>query len=249
MAQGKKKKKVAANPLRGFATTSIPSKKAEPPPTDDSAETQADEGPVSVPNGSTTQTENAVGNNHEPSGPSVDFDSHDFRLLSLVSSHGSQISKDARSQAELRQRERRLMRQQGFPVDHKQWFSDRVISSILSEAFPAYPSPLLFPAYQKVLDSDEALLKVWRLRHYLVRLHLPGIDAALTHAVKASADSLTEEQRDETWGLTAAFEWLASKRDLEPQPVVESRNDNDTVDVQTENTALGMYLQTYSRTY
>ena len=245
MAQGKKKKKVAANPQRGFATTSIPSKKAEPTPADDSAEPEADERPVSVPNGSGNHEENAAGNNHEFSGPGVDSDPTEARLQSLVSIHGSRISKDARNQAEMRQREKRLLRLQGFPIDHRQWFSDRVISSILSEAFPAYPSPLLFPDYQKVLDSDEALLKIWSLRQFLVRLHLPGADAALTHAVKASADTLTKDQRDEAWGATAAFEWLAANGHLEEEPMVETRKDIDTSDIQMESTIRGMYAQFY----
>ncbi|KAL4925908.1 putative ATP dependent RNA helicase [Aspergillus undulatus] len=222
----KKKKKPAANPARGFATVSVPSKvksteSSEPSSTIESKSvSESDRQTPAEPTQPTPSANDAPSlTNYTPE--ELERHLEDAELQILVKKHAAKCKSDAVRQAAKLDTERRVLRQQAVPVNLLEWLPSDVVSSILAlaEAEEQGLSP------QSVRDKrpvpeDELCTKVWVLRDTLLKLGFPEnrVEEALKHVLVYFAGNFTISNREVVCNLDEALEWLAMHCESEELP-------------------------------
>lgn len=217
MAGKKKSKKPAANPARGFATVSLPSKSKSASLIDTDVSTPNKAEPsafqdlstnISGTNGTEAQhKEVAI---HDMSGEELERHLEEGELRDIVEQHAVKIKNDASRQVLRLQNERRQLRQQAeraslAGLDEE--LIDRILDDNLSvpreRVLHTKPKTLIRP------DAEDLVLRLWALREILLQLEMPYLNDALSHV----ADVLSRqgfETNDDLPGLYEVFLWYAS---------------------------------------
>ncbi|GAB7344449.1 hypothetical protein MBLNU457_2291t1 [Dothideomycetes sp. NU457] len=219
MAGGnKKKKKPAANPARGFATTSIASKvKPEKTPeasneTSEDTSTVATTTPatsedVSVPDRPVQAKEREL---HELSPEELEAQLEQSELQQLVEQQGPKARKEAARQSSRLQTDRRVLRTQADLLTVKDWLPDELMEQIIDltlEEHRATPSSDSKVDSLRKVSDDVALLRVWQLYIVLKQIDIP--EERITQALEyILCQPPTETSTSAIWGLNEVLEWL-----------------------------------------
>lgn len=225
---GKKKKKPASNPARGFATTSTASKvKAnnvaeitdEPNVKEQALNDETAKGPASV------LCHDETGKNgekalHELSPEELEKQLEESTLQVFVETHGSKTKKEVSRQVAKMQTERRILRAQAAPLSTRQWLPPDILQLILDLlSLRETKSDELCNGSNIVQGSadmtdDDLLVKLWTLRQLLPQLgfSLTTTDLALQHLLEMM--KLIEPRnffvtKDTVWGFEECLSWLA----------------------------------------
>ncbi|KAL3473615.1 P-loop containing nucleoside triphosphate hydrolase protein [Aspergillus californicus] len=214
----KKKKKPAANPARGFATVSVPSKvkpadSSGPASTVDSKSVSESERP------SPAEPQQPVLESND--GPSLqnytpeELERHleDAELQILVEKYAAKCRSDAARQLGKLDTERRILRQQAIPVNLLEWLSSDVVGSILAlaETEEQALSPQPVRDVKRAVSEDELCTKVWVLKDTLLKLGFPEVRVveALKHVLIYFAGNFSITNRDVVCNFDEALDWLA----------------------------------------
>ncbi|KAJ6443429.1 ATP dependent RNA helicase [Purpureocillium lavendulum] len=240
MAGAKKKKKPAANPARGFATTSIASKPrpeaaetvdAKPlPPTSSTDKPNGDAPPPTdaAPPSATaadTTTQQPVPLSADEFEKQLD----ESALQLLVEKHAQKAKRDAQRQRSRLETDRRLLRNQADTVNIPKWLPpdlmDYILDIIKAEARFASSSISAENAGSgKIPSEDDLVLRLWTLRQTLEAVAFPEhrVEAALQHILDI-ASSVSNASKDSIWGLDEALDWLARECSPDELPPYEFR--------------------------
>lgn len=213
MAGGnKKKKKLAANPARGFATVSISKLKVEEPsagessagtpdvPSDVQAGTEVAKVDDSVP-----QKEREL---HELNPEELEERLEASELQQFVEQHASKVRKETSRQVSRLQTEKRVLRGQADQLSLRSWLPDELMLEVVDLAIEDSQMGTSAMPKQSMLSGDELLSKVWTLRSCLLDLDIPpnrveqAVGSVIAHPSSHTDLSLS-------WGLSAALEWLS----------------------------------------
>lgn len=232
-----KKKKPAANPARGFATTSIASKprpevaeadansssqlaKSAPPPKENAPPSTA----------ATTDTAAQAGNQEEPLSPEEferQLDESELQLL--VEKHAHKTKRDANRQRTRLETDRRLLRGQADLVNAPKWLPQELVDHILDlikaeTRFAASSLSSESPGSGKLPSEEDMIIRLWTLRQTLNSAGFPGekVEAALKYILDI-APNVSTAIRDSIWGLDEALDWLARECSADELPPYEFR--------------------------
>lgn len=230
---GKKKKKPAANPARGFATVSLPSKPKDSPDQGDEAvprtqkrEDADPDGPVAfaASAGQEAQALPAEKRVEHMTPEELELHLEQSELQHLVDSHAARVKSDAARHLAKLENERRQLRQLSERTAIT-GLTEQLMQDVLSSA-----SPILNGV--KVLDrakgttvtaaEDDLLLKLWTLREVLMQLQMPSIDDALTHALTTMRNGRISTADDYLPGLSDILMWYACTQDPTELPDYET---------------------------
>ncbi|KAJ8116927.1 hypothetical protein ONZ43_g4324 [Nemania bipapillata] len=226
----KKKSKPAANPARGFATTSVASK----PRVETAAPTQtpsnAPTGPDSTTVSDTTRTSassaapptaqpNQVTPHAQPE-PSLSPEEFERQLEEselqlLVEKHAQKVRRDATRQKARLDTDRRLLRGQAEPLNTRRWLPQELMDQILDliQAETRFAASSLtserLPG-EKMPSEEDLTMRLWTLQQTLASLSFSHerIDAVLQYVLEL-APGVSSTSRDYIWGLEEALDWLA----------------------------------------
>lgn len=229
MVAKKGKKKVASNPARGFATTSIASKpKPEKKDTDTSNEPSEKQSSVSTPAAAEKSPQlSQQGQNHEQqtsnnNKSSADRELHELspeelearlelsELQSFIEQQGPKVRKESARQVTRLKTDRRVLRGQADLLNIREWLPEELMQQIIDLALDETSStstPSSTPT-NKRLSQDELLSKVWQLSITLADLDVEEdqVRKVLQHILVSPP---SEENGGLIWGLSEALDWLA----------------------------------------
>ena len=227
MAAGnKKKKKPAANPARGFATTSIQSKSKtdETPPAE-----SADASGITTP-ATKSDPQSGTGNNdtgsltttlerelHELSPEELESQLETTELQQIVDKHATKVRKEASRQASRLITEKRLLRGNSEFLSVKAWLPDELMLEIQDLTLANAPGVEQTAARPSAGTGEDLIAKVWTLRSVLVDLGftLDSANAAVSHVLQHPAD----DPQGLIWGIASALDWLG--RHCGPEELTE----------------------------
>ncbi|KAI1749571.1 helicase associated domain-containing protein [Xylaria castorea] len=225
----KKKSKPAANPARGFATTSVASKPrvetvapAQAPPNgpavSDSTAASLEKHDASIAP-SNTQPNHAAAVDSQPtsslSPEEFEKQLEESELQFLVEKHAQKVKRDTARQKTRLDTDRRLLRGQAEPLNTRKWLPqelmDQILDLIQAEArFAASSLASERPPGEKIPSEEDLTMRLWTLQQTLASLSFSPekIDAVL-QCVLELAPSVSSAGRDYIWGLEEALDWLA----------------------------------------
>lgn len=242
MAGGnKKKKKPAANPARGFATTSVPSKSRADPAegADGSAEAPKSappsKGGAAAPP-SSSQTDNTKTASSAAAAPTKELSAEEFEkhleeseLQLLVDKYAQKTKRDALRQKQRLETDRRLLRGQSESINSRKWLPpdlvDHILDLIQAESrFTASATASENSASNKLLPEEELTIKLWTLQQTLSGAGFPEdkLQPALQHVLDVST-SISGSAKDSIWGLDEALDWLARECLVDDLPDYDKR--------------------------
>ena len=226
MAGGnKKKKKPAANPARGFATTSVPSKsRADPAEATDGAAEASKKGDAAPPSKGAappSQTDNAT-KTTSSAAPTKELSPEEFErqleeseLQLLVEKYAQKTRRDALRQKQRLETDRRLLRGQAESINAKKWLPPELMDHILDliqaeNRFAASSTTSENSANGKLLPEEELTIKLWTLQQTLASAGFAEdkIQPALQYVLDISTN-ISGSSKDSIWGLDEALDWLA----------------------------------------
>lgn len=217
MAGGnKKKKKPAANPARGFATTSVASK---PKPEGVSEATSTDPSNVATP----VNAASATATSSQPAQPGSTAPERELdelnpeeleaqleasELQQFVEKHGAKVKKETARQVTRLQTDRRLLRGQADFLSVKEWLPDELMQQILDLTLADLKHDSNTEKKSSSPVGDDLVAKVWQLRQCLLDLEIP-VDRVNEVVGWIISDPPAESYANSAWGLEECLEWLA----------------------------------------
>ncbi|CAJ2503059.1 Uu.00g104530.m01.CDS01 [Anthostomella pinea] len=224
MAGAKKKKtKPAANPARGFATTSITSKpkprvenpdpepnlrehaSAPPPPSSQAP-------PPAGPN------DDAVSNpqqNEHLTPEQFERQLEESELQLLVEKHAQKVKRDAQRQKSRLETDRRLLRGQAEPLNTRKWLPQELMDHVLDliQAESRFASSLLVAdaSTSGNMPAEEDLtMRLWALQQALAGAGFADdkVKSVIQYVLEI-ASNVSTTNKDNIWGLDEALDWLA----------------------------------------
>ena len=233
MAGGKKKKKPASNPARGFATTSIASKTKPEASSVDAEEATSEELPTIVGNqqgepvttqGSETRTGQLAFAEGNLSPEEFEKQLEESELQVLVEKHAQKSKRDAQRQQKRLEIDRRILRGQAENLSTRKWLPPELMEEILDlvQEEGRYPSQTLESTTSKQLSEDEFTVRLWTLHQSLVGTGF--IEAKVSQAMQYVLDisaKIGGANKDSIWGLEEALDWLARDCSREELPDYE----------------------------
>ncbi|PQE23976.1 helicase associated domain-containing protein [Rutstroemia sp. NJR-2017a WRK4] len=220
MAGGKKKKKPAANPARGFATTSIASKPKTETPTTETEKDDPTESAVGTSEGqqSKDQAETLAANdksaeqkqNLSPEEFEKQLEHSDLQLL--VEKHSQKSKRDALRQKTRLETDRRVLRGQAEILSTRKWLPPELMEEILDliKMEGRFSGPATDTSSMKQLAEEDLTIRLWTLQQSLIGAgFLPDkVMSAIQHVLDI-ADKISGGSKDNIWGLEEALEWLS----------------------------------------
>lgn len=213
-----KKKKPAANPARGFATTSVASKikpeKDTPAPEESRPPKEA--GAANALLGSQPSKE-ADGKNIVPSAPipqtaeelEAQLEHDDLQLL--VEKHAAKTRRESRRQITKIQTDQRLLRGQSQGLGIHDWVPTDILESIIALAQIEANDANRKTSQQsllKVVSEEEAIARLWTLD--LIFRDLGFSSVHIQNVLKwVCAHAASLDPSSSVWGLQEGLEWLA----------------------------------------
>ncbi|PFH62978.1 hypothetical protein XA68_10729 [Ophiocordyceps unilateralis] len=233
MAGTKKKKKPAANPARGFATTSIASK---PRPDTDAKPSKDVDSPQSkseaAADGALPPAKTPSQLPSEPQLGAEEFERQleESELQLLVEKHAPRAKRDAQRQRSRLETDRRLLRSQAEKVNIPKWLPqdlfDHVLDLIEAETrFAASSVSSENAGSGKMPPEEDMIFRLWTLRQTLEAVAFPEtrVEAALRHIIDI-APQVATAVKDSIWGLDEALEWLARQCTPDELPSYEIKS-------------------------
>lgn len=215
---GKKKKKPSANPARGFATVSQPSKVKETVQSDkeDSSHPRnlqavpMANGPRSVEpqdSGSNTDEAKAIA---EMTADELETHLENAELQNIVEQNAPRIKAEATRQASRLNNERRQSRQQADQAS-VYGLNDALIDSILHKSMQMESKNLRSSkiSTSSELEETELLQRLWLLQELLGQLQVEKLDQILTYILRIGRHHGVDVSSNSVWGLKEALTWLA----------------------------------------
>ncbi|KAK6205772.1 translational activator of GCN4 [Pestalotiopsis sp. IQ-011] len=242
MAGGNKKKKAkpAANPARGFATTSIAAKVARVEDTDDSSTSTTPKTAAVSSSTTTTKATSAVPAEATP-GPTATSQQEELspeeferqleesELQLLVEKLAVKVKRDAQRQRSRLETDRRLLRGQAEAIHTRKWLPQELMDQILDlikaeYRFAASSMTAESASPAKLLPEEDLMTKIWTLQQTLVAAAFPEerVESVLRHVLDI-APYIGAVPKDSIWGLDEAFDWLARECTKEELPGYEQR--------------------------
>lgn len=235
MAGAKKKKKPAANPARGFATTSIASK-PRPEVSDESkslpnvsASTPPSAAPPSVGNGDQSVSKEASSQKQPLTAEEFEKELEESELQLIVERHAQKIKRDAQRQRSRLETDRRLLRSQAESVNSLKWLPqdlmDQIVDLIKAESRFAVSSLSSESMSAGRMPSEEDMItRLWTLRQTLTATEFPEhrVESVIKYILDISP-TISSTSKDLVWGLEEALEWLARECESEELPAYEPR--------------------------
>ena len=248
MAGGKKKKKPASNPARGFATTSVASKPrievAEIIPSGESPDTQSEQ------QKDETTTENlptpATTGGIAPQLTPEEFEKQleESELQVLVEKYSQKAKRDAARQITRLQTDRRLLRGQADSLNTRKWLPpelmDEILDVVTAENRTLGPSATDSSTTPKPLTEEDLTIKLWTLQQTLDGAGFPDdrVCMLLTYVLSIS-DRMVSGNKDSIWGLEESLQWLARECSRDELPDYESWQTKSLLPLKLQ---LGEYL-------
>ena len=233
MAPKKKGKKATSKPLRGYATTSVPSKN-----TAESAKNEEALDSTTTPelfkeskNPNVATIDRTIGSKelHELDPAELEKQLEESDLQLLLEKHGQKSKKDASRQISRLQTERRLLRPQSELLGVRSWLSPDLLQTIIDLYETNQSSPNGFEKLQTSmqLQEDDLCIKLWTLRQVLSQIGFSSeqCQEALCHAMKVVRQSQASDisaDKDTIWGLEVCLEWLSFKYQSNEMPPYEA---------------------------
>ena len=235
MAGAKKKKtKPAANPARGFATTSIASKprveNAESPlpaSTSDHSPSKTQGGKPGAAPSSALSGKNATGiaqsdDASNASQPKKELSPEEFEkqleeseLQLLVDKHAQKVKRDAQRQKSRLETDRRLLRGSAETLNTRKWLPQELMDDILDliQAEGRFSPTSLLPegiTAGKPIPEEDLTIRLWTLEQTFKSISIPEerLKGALQYVLEI-APNITSTTKDNIWGLEEALDWLA----------------------------------------
>ncbi|KAK0708586.1 P-loop containing nucleoside triphosphate hydrolase protein [Lasiosphaeris hirsuta] len=220
MAGKKKSKKPAANPARGFATSSIVSVKARVNPTeatDDAAKADdaAPQSGIAPPSGGTTAPPGQVAQEQPLSPEEFERQLEESELQLLVEKYAQKVRRDAQRQKSRLETDRRLLRGQAETINAKKWLPqelmDHVLDLIQAEGRFAASSVSSEGATSKLPPEEDLTIKLWTLQQTLEGSDCPQdrIQPALQYVLDIAPNISSSIKGESIWGLEEVLDWLA----------------------------------------
>jgi ATP-dependent RNA helicase DHX29 len=234
MAGGKKKKKPASNPARGFATTSIASKPRVETVVETTAiieslaeEVQSEEvRVVSSTENQSASTSAAVA--------TAQLDPEEFErqleesgLQVLVEKYSQKAKRDAVRQITRLQTDRRLLRGQADFLNTRKWLPSELMDEILHVIAVDYRSSTQTAnestTTQKPLTEEDLIIKLWTLQQALDGAGFPDnrVRMVLNYILSIS-DKMVSWNKDSIWGLEESLQWLSRECSRDELPDYEN---------------------------
>lgn len=233
MAGGKKKKKPAANPARGFATTSIASKpKAEaievepsltnPKEVKEALNTQEN---VQI-TGPKTTTEASEAAKNALSPEEFEKQLEDQELQLLVEKHSIKAKREALRQKTRLETDRRVLRSQAEVLGTRKWLPAELMEEILDliKAEGRYAGQATdTSATQKQASEEDLTIRLWTLYEALVGAGFSEekVLLALRHVLDVS-DKIVAGNKDAIWGMEESLDWLCRECSRKELPDYEN---------------------------
>ena len=231
MAGGKKKKKPASNPARGFATTSVASKpKAEALDIEPSS-------PIEEIPGSTQDQEPTISTTDfklpGSASPAKHLTPGEFEkqlenseLQILVDKHAQKSKRDALRQKTRLETDRRVLRGQAEILNTRKWLPPELMEEILElvKAEGRFSGQAAESSNALRQSSEEELtIRLWTLHQSLIGAGFleEKTVSALRHVLDIS-DKIGSGNKDSIWGLDEALDWLARECSRDELPDYES---------------------------
>lgn len=208
-----KKKKPAANPARGFATTSVASK---PKPENASSvepsgvstpDTKATTPAAKDEDGSQQTSTKPERELHELSPEELEAQLEASELQQFVEQYATKVRKESSRHVTRMQTDKRLFRGQSDYMSVRDWLPDDLTQQIVD--FASQGNIDLPNTNKRVLPKgDELLSRVWQLRLCLFGLEIPAekVDEVIVHIL---SNPPSEDASGQPWGLPEAFDWLS----------------------------------------
>lgn len=235
MAPNKKKKKIASNPARGFATTSLPSKSKEARSNEDTEElcdavivskNEHQMNAADTNNGFINQngsTKDQHGSINQMSPEELEAHLEDAELQNFVDTHANRVKADALRQVNRLESERRQMRSHSNRLATASWLSDDAMDNVLNMYKTRVEQQAQkSSASHNTFDETSILTRLWTLERVLQALKFPNIDPALEYILSLSLYGKIESSQDYIWGLQESLRWYAAERRSEDLPDYES---------------------------
>jgi ATP-dependent RNA helicase DHX29 len=225
MAPGKKKKKPLANPNRGFATVSLPSKakvEAEAKGEEESGNHEyqnAEDTPGGRTPGGPQQTDDKPAAINEMTPEELEKHLGEAEVQGLVDGNSAQSQREASRQATRLETERRTLRLHAHKLSSTSWLSETSVQELVD--FAKDEQSHMTHANASNIEKD-LTVKTWTLRRLLESLGLPRTDDALKHVLRLAHVDAVNVDKDYTWGLQDSFEWYAHNADELDMPLYEA---------------------------
>ena len=173
-----KKKKPAANPARGFATTSVASKPKPEKPEDASSVEQSG---VNTPSTKAATpaakndktTSNSERELHELSPEELEAQLELSELQQFVEQHAGKVRKESSRHVSRLQTDKRLMRGQSDYMSVRDWLPQDLLQQIVEYATQGNNNHPSGAAKRILPKGDDLTSKVWQLRLCLTGLEIP----------------------------------------------------------------------------
>jgi ATP-dependent RNA helicase DHX29 len=246
-----KKKKPAANPARGFATTSVASKpKPEKPEDASSVEPSGVNTPstkVATPGAKNDNTsepaKDAERELHELSPEELEAQLEASELQQFVEQYAGKVRKESSRHVSRLQTDKRLLRGQSEYMSVRDWLPKELMQQIVEYATNGNNNESSVATKRVLPKGDDLVSKVWQLRLCLTGLEIPDerVDDAIAQVL---SNPPTEDGSVQPWGLPEALDWLSwncsndEMNDYEyekpkitasaPDPINESSDSQDT---------------------
>ncbi|PSR89054.1 pre-mRNA-splicing factor ATP-dependent RNA helicase PRP22 [Coniella lustricola] len=237
MAGNKKKKsKPAANPARGYATTSVVSKarveladEANTTPKKPSEAARTDAPPLPTP-GDTDAPPKEAEKKQELTPEEFEAQLEESELQLLVEKHAPKTKRDAQRQAQRLDTERRLLRGQAESLNPKKWLPtelmDHVLDLIQAEGrFASSSTTSEGTTGGKMLSEEDLTIKLWTLQQTLQSTGFSDdkVQGALQFVLDRSTN-ISGNNKDAIWGLDEALDWLARESPADELPDYDKRS-------------------------
>lgn len=227
MAGNKKKKKVIANPARGFATTSIASKtkiqEEDVPPAEESVGATSPKGDGSPAASDSRNEESGRETERQLSELSPEeLEKHldESQLQIIIDKHRDNIERTVSRNVSKLQTERRLLRPQVDALRTRKWLSPELIQNICDQtdiACVVSGSSKDGISKKNIVvepSDDELLVRVWSLHNTLARLHFPRDLSwkALEEVIQGQAfvsEKAPSAASENVLGLEQCLDWFA----------------------------------------
>ncbi|KAL9127221.1 MAG: hypothetical protein Q9217_003859 [Psora testacea] len=245
MPSNKKKRQATANPVRGFATTSVPSKQNTHDLDNAVSEEKPDPNPLHIQTPQTKGQEAAisVGQREEKQPPEMSPEEFEAQLeiadlQILLEKHGERSKRDASRQVSKLKSERRLLRAQADLLATSPWLPPEIMQHVFdyvrAESSQLHElSPLPITSNAHFFSDNDALLQFWKLFLTITQLgfsHDETMDV-LRYLLKLqcrTSSSRMKAPKDGLWGLTECLDWLALKTIADNKFEYETRSRSPT---------------------
>ncbi|KAI9801044.1 MAG: hypothetical protein M1825_003579 [Sarcosagium campestre] len=247
MAPNKKKKKPASNPARGFATTSLVSKKSEKATQDEEINLLEPPSIAAGDKGVPSSDEfKAAGSNASTdysklSPEEVEKRLEQAALVSLFEKFAHKVRRDSDRQSSRLSTDRRVLRNtEVLPLE--KWLSLEIVEEILELArLEEHQARVCESTLNgKQISEEDTIVRLWTLHQTLVKAGITQekLQDVLNHVMRTkvtSPRSNEDKQKDALWGIDEALDWLGANCPREDLPDYEHRRRPKTNGHMTES--------------